>query len=300
MRILKIILCLTLLAGMSAAPGYAAVTAGVEWRYQDEERTLETFKFNWELSPRWTFQSSYNMDQEELSAGITRKTTTDSAIRPYLGVGVRDLLGKSETDLSWMERTEIIGGIALNFGSNSGSGVVVTMEAKVVPSTIFDHEDEALLKPILSVGLNYRFSERGGHSSSGSGRIGTPDNISASDYDLLARLVTAEAGGEPYNGQVAVAAVVLNRVKSYQFPNTIRDVIYQRSQFSSLAKLPSITATESCRRAVTEAVNGSDPTRGALYFYNPRTCSPEGLVFFRSGKLRATAEIGNHIFLVEK
>lgn len=299
MRILKIIFVTVLVLGMGAVPGYAAVTAGVEWRYQNEERTLETFKFNWEFWKRWSFQTTYNMDQEELSAGITRKTRINSTFQPYLGLGVRDVLENSETDLSWMERTEIIGGIALNFGSNSGSGVVVTMEAKIVPSTIFDHDDEPLLKPILSVGLNYRFSG-GGFSSSGSTRIETPDNISNSDYDLLARLVTAEAGGEPYRGQVAVAAVVLNRVRSFQFPNSIRDVIYQRGQFSSLNKLPSIMATESCRRAVTEALTGSDPTRGALYFYNPRTCSPEGLAFFRSGKLRPTVEIGNHIFLVER
>lgn len=94
--------------------------------------------------------------------------------------------------------------------------------------------------------------------------------LSVSDADLLARLVRAEAQGEPYEGQVAVAAVVLNRVNSSIFPNTISQVVYEPLQFEPVSNRTIYTpADETSRRAVRDAVSGWDPSHGALYFFNP-------------------------------
>lgn len=115
-----------------------------------------------------------------------------------------------------------------------------------------------------------------------------------SDLNLLARLVHAEAKGESYKGKVAVAAVVLNRVESSLFPNTIYGVIYQKGQFSpvsngSIKNEPSADAINAAR----DALNGTDPTGGALYFYNPRATSDR---WIRTRTVKTV--IGNHTFAV--
>ena len=94
-------------------------------------------------------------------------------------------------------------------------------------------------------------------------------NYTSSDVNLLARLITAEAGGTSYNDQVSVGAVVLNRVKSNLFPNSIHAVIYQNSQFTPITN-GSInkTAQTSAIKAAHAALSGNDPTNKALYFHN--------------------------------
>lgn len=93
----------------------------------------------------------------------------------------------------------------------------------------------------------------------------------SNDFYLLARMIAAEARGEPYVGQVAVGAVILNRVEHPSFPNSISGVIYQPGAFSAIndgqwAKTP---VTDSARKAAQDALNGWDPTGGAIYYYNP-------------------------------
>ena len=116
--------------------------------------------------------------------------------------------------------------------------------------------------------------------------------ISDRDMELLARLVYAEGRGEPYEGQVAIAAVVLNRVASSQFPNTVREVIFAPNAFSPVrnGRLSSQT-NESARRAVADAVNGKDPTNGSLYFFNPDTATSKWI-----WSRPQTVVIGNHRF----
>ncbi len=292
MRMTKIIICLAILVLMVQAPTYATISAGLEWSNQGESG-VNTAKVDWNISDRWTLRGSYNWDIEDLSAGLVYHLDSDNKIfRPYAGIGVRDLLQKSDQDLSFGEKVEIIAGVGVNLSAKRDGGIYLTAELRAVPATIFNNPDSERLDPIISATINYRIS----HQPS---RTQRPRNVSESDYNLLCRLVTAEASGEPFEGQVAVAAVVLNRVASSKFPDTIRGVIYQQNQFSSLPKLPYVTPTESCRRAVAAALNGDDPSRGALYFYNPRLSSPEGLRFFRSGRLRVLVTIGNHIFLTE-
>lgn len=103
-----------------------------------------------------------------------------------------------------------------------------------------------------------------------------PDQSTAqyeqNEIQLLARCVNGEARGEPYEGQVAVAAVILNRVESPSFPNSIAGVIYQPGAFTAVndgqINVP-IDPSSSVYRACQEAMNGTDPTGGAIYYYNP-------------------------------
>lgn len=120
----------------------------------------------------------------------------------------------------------------------------------------------------------------------------SPMLISPSDIDLLARLVRAEAEGEPYEGQVAVAAVVLNRLKSPLFPSTVRGVIYEARQFDTVSNGRISTPAEEIHiRAVRDALSGADPSDGALYFF-----SPEGTKSAFMHSLPVSARIGGHVF----
>lgn len=113
----------------------------------------------------------------------------------------------------------------------------------------------------------------GGGSASGGGDGGSSGN-GEGDVDLLARLISAEARGEPYEGQVAVGAVVLNRVEHASFPNSISGVIYQSGAFSCLddGQFDEPVA-ESAYRAAQDALNGWDPSSGAIYYFNPSTAT---------------------------
>lgn len=126
-------------------------------------------------------------------------------------------------------------------------------------------------------------------------RVGSVGDVSREERMLLARLITAEARGESLNGQIAVGAVVVNRVKSSLFPGTLWDVIYQPRQFTPVEadNLP-ISPTSSSIEAARRALAGEDPTGGALFFYNPNiTQTPE---FWESRPV--IKRIGNHNFAI--
>lgn len=112
------------------------------------------------------------------------------------------------------------------------------------------------------------------------------------DVYLLARAINGEARGEPYAGQVAVGAVILNRVKHPSFPNTVAGVIYQPGAFSAVDDGQIDAAmTSSCEKAARDALNGWDPTGGAIYYYNPVTATNK---WIRSRPVMLT--IGKHVF----
>ena len=97
-----------------------------------------------------------------------------------------------------------------------------------------------------------------------------------SDLQLMARAINGEARGEPYEGQVAVGAVILNRVKSSDFPNTIAGVIYQPGAFTAVSdgqiNVP-INESSTVVKAAQDALNGWDPTNGCIYYFNPNTAT---------------------------
>ncbi len=113
-----------------------------------------------------------------------------------------------------------------------------------------------------------------------------------SEVDLLARIISAESRGEPYSGQVAVGAVILNRVEHPSFPNTIAGVVYQSGAFSCVydGQINQPVA-DSSRRAAQDALNGWDPTGGCVYYYNPVTATSR---WIRSRPIIVT--IGKHVF----
>ena len=99
---------------------------------------------------------------------------------------------------------------------------------------------------------------------------------SSSDIQLLARAINGEARGEPYEGQVAIGAVILNRVKDSRFPNTIAGVIYQSGAFTAVSDGQINQAMEdeaTVMKAARDAMNGWDPTDGAVYYFNPATAT---------------------------
>ncbi len=119
-------------------------------------------------------------------------------------------------------------------------------------------------------------------------------SYNSSDVYLLAKCIYAEARGEPYLGQVAVGAVVLNRVKSSAFPNSISGVIYQPYAFTAvLDGQINLEPNETAYSAARDAMNGWDPTNGCLYYYNPATAT-SSWIWTRTVKLT----IGKHRFAV--
>ncbi|SDL91855.1 cell wall hydrolase [Halarsenatibacter silvermanii] len=121
-------------------------------------------------------------------------------------------------------------------------------------------------------------------------------SIDESDINKLAQLVHGEARGEPFIGQIAVAAVVLNRLEAANFPDSIPDIIYQSEQFTAVTDGQYFQDPETLAYlAVFEALEGNDPSQGARYFYNPKTA--DNLDWFRT--LEKTAEIGNHVFAIK-
>lgn len=122
--------------------------------------------------------------------------------------------------------------------------------------------------------------------------VNVPNGFSQNDIKLLANAVHGEARGEPYEGQVAVAAVILNRVQSPTFPNTVSGVIFEPRAFTAVADGQIwLTPNDTSRRAVLDAINGWDPSGNALYYFNPDTATSPW-IWTRPQIKR----IGKHIF----
>lgn len=127
-------------------------------------------------------------------------------------------------------------------------------------------------------------------SSSGSSSSGSTSN--SSNVNLLARLIYGEARGESYTGQVAVGAVVMNRVRSSSFPNSISGVIYQSGAFDVVSDGQiNLTPNSTAKKAAQDAINGWDPSYGAIYYFNPATATNKWI-----WSRPMTVTIGKHRF----
>lgn len=130
----------------------------------------------------------------------------------------------------------------------------------------------------------------GDNSGSQSGN----SNYTSSDLYLLAKTIYAEARGESYTGQVAVGAVILNRVASTNFPNTISGVVYQKNAFTAVSDGQiNLSPDQTALNAAQDAMNGWDPTYGCLYYYNPAVAT-SSWIFGR----KTVTTIGEHIFAI--
>lgn len=122
--------------------------------------------------------------------------------------------------------------------------------------------------------------------------VENPLNLSENDINLMANAVYGEARGEPFEGQVAVAAVILNRVRSDKFPNTVSGVIFQPRAFTAVADGQIwLTPNETAKKAVKQALNGWDPSNHCLYYFNPDTAT-SAWIWSRP----QVKQIGKHIF----
>ncbi|MFD1349213.1 MULTISPECIES: spore cortex-lytic enzyme [Bacillaceae] len=122
--------------------------------------------------------------------------------------------------------------------------------------------------------------------------VNVPQGFSQNDIQLMANAVYGEARGEPYEGQVAVASVILNRLDSPTFPNTIAGVIFEPRAFTAVADGQIwLTPNETARKAVLDAINGWDPTGNAIYYFNPDTAT-SAWIWSRP----QIKQIGKHIF----
>ncbi|MBQ7831034.1 MAG: spore cortex-lytic enzyme [Clostridia bacterium] len=141
----------------------------------------------------------------------------------------------------------------------------------------------------LGMESSYRIlAEQAANSTNGA------NGFSSSDVYLLARTIYAEGRGEPYTGQVAIGAVVLNRVRSPQFPNTISGVVYQKHAFTAVSDGQiNLTPNETAMKAARDAISGWDPTGGAIYYYNPAIAT-SAWIFDR----QTVTVIGKHVFAI--
>lgn len=173
------------------------------------------------------------------------------------------------------------------FGSRTEQGVVVFQKYnQLAPDGIVGPKTYYAL--LLNTGQNNKPSRSSASTTISRGG----SRLTQQEIYLLSQLISSEAKGEPYKGQVAVGAVILNRVKNSQFPNTIAKVIYQKGQFepvmnSTIYQTPSSSAI----KAAQDAINGWDPSNGALFFYNPQKSS-SAWIFTRP----IIIKIGNHLF----
>ena len=128
-------------------------------------------------------------------------------------------------------------------------------------------------------------------SNSNSGQMG---GFTSSDVYLLAKTIYAEGRGEPYVGQVAIGAVIMNRVRNNAFPNTVSGVVYQKGAFTAVDDGQiNLTPNDTAMKAAKDAINGWDPTGGALYYYNPAVAT-SAWIFDR----QTITVIGKHVFAI--
>ena len=148
------------------------------------------------------------------------------------------------------------------------------------------------LSTYKALGMNNSYNILAGQAQNSSSSNNT--GVSDSDLYLLARTIYAEGRGEPYTGQVAIGAVVMNRVRSPQFPNTIAGVVYQKHAFTAVSDGQiNLTPDDKAMKAARDAINGWDPTGGAIYYYNPAVAT-SAWIFDR----QTITVIGKHVFAI--
>ncbi len=148
-----------------------------------------------------------------------------------------------------------------------------------------------------ALGMNASYNALDGNG--GSGGSSSPSNSASSNYTssdlyLLAKAIYAEGRGESYTGQVAIGAVIMNRVRSSSFPNSISGVIYQKGAFTAVTDGQiNLEPNQTAYNAARDAMNGWDPTYGCLYYYNPAVAT-SSWIFGR----KTVTVIGKHVFAI--
>ncbi len=230
------------------------------------EKGIEEWKVRYEVSPQWNLQFSGPLLERKYTIyGLYKPNTIlHKIVNPYLGIGY------SSVGDNLLTRAQVTAGVELPL-------------EKLFPNFNMSLDMKASTEGTF-IGVSF-FWKLGGE----------PIQPHDDNILLLARLITAEAENQPFEGQVAVGAVVLNRLKSSEFPNTIREVIYQPGQFMPVSDgRIRIEPTSISFKAAEAALAGEDPSRGALYFYNPAKATQNGLRFMATRTV--TVKIADHIF----
>ena len=148
-----------------------------------------------------------------------------------------------------------------------------------------------------ALGMNDSYNAldgKGSGNSSSSGSSNQASSYTSSDLYLLAKAIYAEGRGESYTGQVAIGAVIMNRVRSASFPNSISGVIYQKGAFTAVTDGQiNLEPNQTAYNAARDAMNGWDPTYGCLYYYNPAVATSSWIF----GRQTVTV-IGKHVFAI--
>jgi N-acetylmuramoyl-L-alanine amidase len=183
-------------------------------------------------------------------------------------------------DTYWAVRT-----FQYNFGIPVTGFVDMKTKVKLVDSTKAWHS--------TSIAGNHSSSSPA--STGGTSPVSIPDQVnglSRSDISLMAHVVNGEARGEKFKGQVAIAAVILNRLQDPRFPHTVPGIVYQPGAFTAVSDgQVNLPVKQSCIHAVMTAIHGADPTMGAVYYYNPATAT-SSWIWSRP----EITQIGHHIF----
>jgi N-acetylmuramoyl-L-alanine amidase len=147
-----------------------------------------------------------------------------------------------------------------------------------------------LVLAVVGLGVHIRWREQGKAAEGAAAAVG---QVVWDDVWLLSRMVAAEATGEPFNGQVAVAAVIINRVNNPRFPGTLSEVLFEPWAFEPVmnGRFWSVPVEDEHLRAAEMALNGYDPSYGSLYFWNPGTSSSPWI-----WTRRIVVSIGEHVF----
>ncbi len=145
-----------------------------------------------------------------------------------------------------------------------------------------------------ALGMTESYNALGGSSSGGTSSSNVPSGYTSSDLYLLAKAIYAEGRGEIYTGQVAIGAVILNRVKHSSFPNSVSGVIYQKGAFTAVTDGQiNLEPNQTAYNAARDAMNGWDPTYGCIYYYNPAVAT-SSWIFNR----QTVTVIGKHVFAI--
>lgn len=170
------------------------------------------------------------------------------------------------------------------------------MKAQLNAGNQFTYYGGVPLDQQVNKGTSTGSGSGGGNSSGTTNNNGTqtqvPPKYTERDLQLMANAVYGEARGEPYEGQVAVAAVILNRLESPDFPNTISGIIFQPLAFTAVADGQIwLEPNDRAKEAVIDAMNGWDPSENALYYFNPKTATSKWI--WSRPQIK---QIGEHIF----
>jgi N-acetylmuramoyl-L-alanine amidase len=181
------------------------------------------------------------------------------------------------------------------FGLPVDGLVGATTKQKLVKASKYN---ESYVKEQIYKGGNFTYyggsaqTKYGGRGNIRPTAVNTPSGFSQNDIQLLANAVYGEARGEPYEGQVAVAAVILNRLKHPAFPKTISGIIFEPGAFTAVSDGQIwLTPNETAKRAVLDAIHGWDPSDGAIYYFNPATATSKWI--WSRPQIK---QIGKHIF----